>query len=154
VASVICSTCGPSCEQLLTAVGTGAGSFIISGGGGGGLGIILSLFCLCPPSHHLLLLSLSFPFLLLSLSLLSPSLLSPFLLFVLPCCHPSPRCPHPHFFLFPPHEQLPMAVVGGNVVVAVIVVPCNSSCICKDLQLRASSSTGAEDIGAVRGHYQ
>jgi hypothetical protein len=32
VASVICSTCGPPCEQLLTAVGTGAGSSIIGRG--------------------------------------------------------------------------------------------------------------------------
>jgi hypothetical protein len=31
-ASVVCGTCGPPCEQLLTAVGTGAGSSIVGGG--------------------------------------------------------------------------------------------------------------------------
>ena len=75
----------------------------------------------------------------------------PPLSFVLPRCHPSPRRPHPHCSPFPPREQLLTAVVGGAVVVAVVVVPCNSSCVWEDPQLRASSSTGADDVEAGIG---
>ena len=106
--------------------------------------VVVAPPCCCPPPRHCCCLCHPPP-------LLSSFLPSPSLSFVLPRCHPSPRSPHPHCSLFPPHEQLLMAVVGGAVVVAVVVMPCNSSCVWEDPQLRASSSTGADDVEAGIG---
>ena len=98
--------------------------------------VVVAPLCCCPPPRHCCCLCHPPP-------LLLSFLPSPSLSFVLPCCHPSPCCPHPHRSPFPPHEQLLMVAVGG----AVIVVPCNSSCIWEDPQLQASLSTGAEALG-------
>ena len=77
-------------------------------------------------------------------------LLVPLLLVLAPSS--SPRLGFPRSCTrYPPREQLLTAVVGGAVVVAVVVVPCNSSCVWEDPQLRASSSTGADDVEAGIG---
>ena len=83
VASVVCSTCGPPCEQLLTAADTGAGLSIV-GGGGGFLYLVIPLPSRCRPS---LLLSPSPP-LLLSLPSPSPVVVIPAI--PLPCRLSSP----------------------------------------------------------------
>jgi hypothetical protein len=122
VASVICSTCGPPCKQLLIAAGTGAGLSIIGGGG---------LVSSCPCSVFVLLLHLIICH---CYHCHSPPCCCP-----PPCCSPPPCCcllchpppHHCHCLCHPPPCCLSSPVAILLPVIPIPIAPCShpaSSC--------------------------